>query len=129
MAAFSAQFHTLPEVDHLARIEILCEGRPCGVIEGLPGQQGSLRIYHAVADDRGVIDPSAARRALRLYGDYTTKARMTPGSHPNIDRLLRLVETGQNLRLLLSPCQPGNTAPEATATIAPSREIAGDASP
>lgn len=81
----------LPAED-LVRLELYGEDHEsAGVIENRPGQTLSLSIYHQVAAEFGGIGPAAARRALELYGEHVEAARAHPGTHPNIDRLFRII--------------------------------------
>ncbi len=99
--SFQETLSTLPPVDHLARLELRRDpaGPVVAVIENRPGQAGSLRVYHAVAGESGVLDAAAAERALALYGEYTEEARQRPGSHPNIDRLFEIIANGECLHI------------------------------
>jgi hypothetical protein len=45
----------------------------------------------------GAITPLAAQTGLELYAEHTDDARANPGKHPNIDRLLALIESGARL--------------------------------
>ena len=96
MANFAELLQGLPAVDHLDRIELLPHGdsKVAAVIENKPGQAGSLRVYHALAQRFGGIDAAAARDGLELYAEHTADARDNPGKHPNIDRLLNVIEFG-----------------------------------
>jgi hypothetical protein len=68
-------------------------------IENRPGSQGSLRIYQYLALKYGEINVAASVEGLALYAEHTEDARIYPGKHPNIDRLLD-VQT-RNLRLVV----------------------------
>lgn len=85
----------LPAVAHLLALHLLDEqGKLAAVIENVPGSQGSLTIYHHLAQTFGEITPEAARHGLQLYGEQVADARRHPGKHPNIDRLLALLPQG-----------------------------------
>ncbi|WP_423236267.1 DUF2322 family protein [Amphibiibacter pelophylacis] len=43
------------------------------------------------------ITPAAAQAGLALYAEHTEDARQNPGKHPNIDRLIALVERQETL--------------------------------
>ena len=45
------------------------------------------------------ISPEAAKKGLELYAEHTEDARANPGKHPNIDRLIGLIERGETLRV------------------------------
>ena len=42
---------------------------------------------------------SAATQGIELYAEHSEDARLNPGKHPNIDRLIGLVERGETLRV------------------------------
>jgi len=88
--AFADTLATLPTIDHLAALNLRDgAGQIVATIENKPGQAGSLRLYHALAQRHGgVITPAAAAEGLALYGEHTADAQARPGAHPNIDRLI-----------------------------------------
>ncbi len=94
---FAENLKKIPPIAHIDRLELL---RPDGsvesTIENKPGQAGSLAVYHYLAQKYGMLNADAAREGLELYAEHHDDARDNPGKHPNIDRLLRIVE--QNLR-------------------------------
>jgi hypothetical protein len=87
---FVDTLQTLPSVAHLASLRLRdAAGELVATIENKPGQAGSLKVYHALAQRHGgVITPAAAREGLGLYAEHTADAVVHPGKHPNIDRLL-----------------------------------------
>lgn len=96
--AFADNLQTLPTVEHLAAIELVnAQGDLVTRIENKPGQAGSLKLYAALANKHGSINPEAAAEGLALYAEHTEDARANPGKHPNIDRLWTLIETEQSL--------------------------------
>lgn len=102
MTTFAELLATLPAVDHLQAIELLPEGGGASVrIENKPGQTGSLRLYHALFQRFSVIDRVAAEEGLRLYAEHAADARAHPGKHPNIDRLLAIINGGESYRVTL----------------------------
>ena len=97
---FAAALKKLPGVSHLAAIELRdAEGNVAAVIENKPGSQGSVAVYNHLAQTYGAITPEAARKGLEIYAEHTLDARQNPGKHPNIDRLIRIAESGQTLRV------------------------------
>lgn len=97
--AFSDTLKQLPGISHLAAINLLDEaGGLVAVIENKPGQAGSLAVYNHLAQTFGAITPEAARKGLELYGEHTEDARLNPGKHANIDRLIGLAGEGKTLR-------------------------------
>lgn len=98
--AFSDNLKQLPGVSHLAAINLLDgEGAVVATIENKPGQAGSLAVYNHLAQLYGAMTPDAARKGLEMYAEHTEDAKLNPGKHPNIDRLVGLVERGETLRV------------------------------
>ncbi|MBL0207791.1 MAG: DUF2322 family protein [Propionivibrio sp.] len=100
MSQFAENLKKLPGVSHLAAINLLdAEGRVLVAIENKTGSQGSLAVYNHLAQTFGAITPEAARKGLELFAEHTEDARAHPGKHPNIDRLLELIENNVTLRI------------------------------
>jgi hypothetical protein len=98
--AFADNLKQLPGVSHLAALQLLDEaGQVLATIENKPGQAGSLAVYNHLAQLYGAIGPDAAKKGLELYGEHGEDARLNPGKHPNIDRLIGLMERGESLRV------------------------------
>ncbi|MBL8447196.1 MAG: DUF2322 family protein [Zoogloeaceae bacterium] len=98
--SFAQQIKQLPGVSHLAALQLLdADGQVVATIENKPGQAGSLAVYNHLAQLFGLIGPDAARKGLELYAEHSEDARLNPGKHPNIDRLLGLLERGEALRV------------------------------
>jgi hypothetical protein len=98
--AFADNLKQLPKVSHLAALNLLAaDGAVVATIENKPGQAGSLTVYNHLAQLYGAIGPEAARKGLELYAEHTDDARENPGKHPNIDRLIGLIERGETLRI------------------------------
>lgn len=99
MSQFAENLKKLPGISHLAAINLLdAEGNVLVAIENKPGSQGSLSVYNHLAQTYGAITPDAARKGLEIFAEHTEDARLHPGKHPNIDRLLALVEEKKTLR-------------------------------
>lgn len=98
--AFADTLKTLPAIGHLAALQLTdaTSGQVVATIENKPGQGGSLAVYNHLAQVYGAITPEAAEQGLQLYGEHTADARANPGKHPNVDRLLALVASGETLR-------------------------------
>lgn len=97
---FSENLKKLPGVSHLAAIRLLdADDNVVASIEHKPGQVGSLAVYNHLAQIHGAITPEAARQGLELYAEHTEDARANPGKHPNIDRLIGLIEERRSLRV------------------------------
>ena len=100
-SAFADNIKHLPGVSHLAALQLLEKDSDevVATVEHKPGQVGSLTVYNHLALTFGAITPQAATKGLELYAEHTADARANPGKHPNIDRLLNLIEEGRTLRV------------------------------
>ena len=93
MQKFSEVLQTLESADAVKRIELFFEdGKPAGSIENKPGSQGSVKVYHHLYKMYGAITLDAAVEGLSLYAEHTEDAENCPGKHPNVDRLLEILE-------------------------------------
>ena len=101
--SFAENLADMPQVDDLAGIEISSPDSPVEVIENKAGSQGSLRIYRHLMNMYEVINPPAAAEGLALYAEHTRDARLNPGKHPNIDRLLKIESGGLGYFVRLLP--------------------------
>ena len=100
--AFADNLKQLPAVSHLSALQLLdASGHVTATIENKPGQAGSLAVYAALASKHGSINVAAAQEGLDMYAEHTADSRANPGKHPNIDRLLHIIETGQGLSVQL----------------------------
>ena len=100
MSQFAANLKKLPGISHLAAINLLdADGNVLVAIQNKAGSQGSLAVYNHLAQTYGAITPDAARKGLELFAEHVEDARANPGKHPNIDRLLALVEEKGTLRI------------------------------
>lgn len=102
--AFTDNLKQLPPVSHLAGLQLIdASGAVVATLENKPGQAGSLAVYAALAADTGTIDANAAARGLDIYAEHTADARIHPGKHPNIDRLIKLIDSGGQWQVKLLP--------------------------
>lgn len=94
---FADRLKQLPSVSHLAALQLLdSQGQVLATLENKPGQAGSLAVYHALgALYGGSITPAAASLGMEWYAEHTADALAYPGKHPNIDRLLDVLASGQ----------------------------------
>jgi len=100
VSQFAANLKKLPGISHLAAINLLdAEGNVLASIENKAGSQGSLAVYNHLAQTFGAITPEAARKGLELFAEHADDARLSPGKHLNIDRLLALLEEKKTLRI------------------------------
>lgn len=94
--AFADNLQQLPPIDHLAELQLIdAQGNVAATIANEPGKAGSVRLYAALAAKHGRINIAAAQEGLELFAEHTESARQHPGSHPNIDRLLQVIASGQ----------------------------------
>lgn len=102
--AFADNLKDLPPTTNLAGLSLLDEqGTLVATIDNKPGSAGSVAVYAALALRYGAITVEAAHEGLNLYAEHTADARSHPGKHPNIDRLLQLVERGGRFEVKLLP--------------------------
>lgn len=98
MQKFSDVLQTLDDASHVQRIELYnADGSVAGVLENKPGSQGSVKVYHHLWRMYGNISLDAAVEGLSLYAEHTEDAENCPGKHPNVDRLLNILEDEQPL--------------------------------
>jgi hypothetical protein len=99
---FADNLKQLPAVTHLAALQLLnAAGDVVATLENKPGQSGALAVYAALAARHGSINVAAAQEGLDLFAEHTAHARAHPGSHPNIDRLLAIITSGQGYAVQL----------------------------
>ncbi len=100
--AFADNLKQLPSVAQLAELQLIdAAGAVAATIENKPGKAGSLAVYHALAVKHGSINVAAAEQGLELFAEHTADARANPGKHPNIDRLLEVIASGQGYSVKL----------------------------
>ena len=93
--AFKENLAVLPEVKG-SRLRLFDDqGCEAAVIENAPGTAGSFRVYAYLAGRHGAINVSAEQEGLSIYAEHTEDARLNPGKHPNIDRLLEILVAGK----------------------------------
>ena len=98
--AFADNLKTLPGISHLAALNLIdAADAVVATIENKPGQAGSLAVYNHLGQLHGAITPEAAAQGIEIYAEHSEDARFNPGKHPNIDRLIGLVERGETLRV------------------------------
>ena len=94
--AFADNLKQLPSIAHLVALELIDgAGAVVATIENQPGKAGSLAVYAALAAQHGAINGAAAEQGLEIFAEHTADARTNPGKHPNIDRLLEVIASGQ----------------------------------
>lgn len=98
--SFAENLKKLPGISHLAAIQLLdAEGKEVALVENKPGSAGSVAVYNHLAQTYGSITQEAARKGLEIYAEHTEDARLNPGKHPNIDRLLQIEAGAPALRV------------------------------
>lgn len=99
MQKFSDNLLSLDNADHVKRIELYLANQQVGVLENKPGTQGSIKVYHHLFKVYGEISTDAAVEGLALYAEHTEDAENHPGKHPNIDRLLNVLDRDEILTM------------------------------
>lgn len=80
---------TLPPTDGLTGLDIVDANG--AVVHHIPlDRPGALRVYNALAQRfGGAFSAEAAAQGLAWFAENVADAKAQPGSHPNIDLLLR----------------------------------------
>jgi hypothetical protein len=98
--SFADNLKQLPKISRLAAMDLLDgEGAVVASIENKAGQAGSLSVYNHLGQIYGAITVDAAKKGLDLYAEHTADARLHPGKHPNIDRLIAIEGGAESLRV------------------------------
>ena len=101
---FADNLKQLPSIDHIAELQLLdAQGQLAATIPNAPGKAGSVTIYNALYAKHGSINVAAAEEGLELFAEHTEDARLHPGNHPNIDRLLDVIAGGKSLKVAIVP--------------------------
>ncbi|SAK49155.1 hypothetical protein AWB76_01298 [Caballeronia temeraria] len=99
-SVFKDNLAQLPAIDGIERIDLVDgKGGVVASIENKPGKQGSLAVYNYLKQAFGALDANAAEHGLAVFAEHTADARNRPGAHPNVDRLLAIVDGGEALRI------------------------------
>lgn len=100
--SFKDNLQLLPSIDGLARIDLVdATGAVVACTENQAGKQGSLRVYQYLMQSFGVLDAKAATHGLDVFAEHTADAKNRPGAHPNIDRLIEIVDGASPLDIKL----------------------------
>lgn len=103
MKKFSDFLAEIETTDQIQKIELMNPaGEVIGLIENKPGSQGSVRVFNHLFKKWGSITKDAAKDGLKIYAEHTVDAEENPGKHPNIDRLLNVIETGEVLTVSIT---------------------------
>jgi hypothetical protein len=99
-SVFKDNLAQMPAIDGIERIDLVDgKGDLVASIENKPGKQGSLAVYHYLKQAFGTLDAKAAEHGLAVFAEHTADARNRPGAHPNVDRLLAVVDGGEARRI------------------------------
>ncbi len=97
---FKDNLQLLPSIEEVTHINIIDHaGKVVDRIENQPGKQGSLIVYQYLERSFGTLNPQAALHGLEVFAEHTEDAKNRPGAHPNIDRLLEILENGTALNI------------------------------
>ena len=99
MQRFKDILETLNSADHIKEIQLYHEDTLHGVIKSKPGSMGSLKVYFYLFETYGEINSDAAMEGIDLYAEHTDDAQDNPGKHPNIDRLLDVIDSYITLQI------------------------------
>lgn len=107
MTPFAEILKTLPAIDDIAGIALYRRDSdaPTEIIENKPGKAGSVAVYNALLQEFGTLNTEAARKGLELYAEHVADAETNPGKHPNIDRLVSIIEQQDEMRVEIIPKQ------------------------
>ena len=101
-SSFRDNLQLMPSFENLTRIDMINQsGTVVASIENQPGKQGSLAVYQYLEQSFGVINADAAAHGLEVFAEHTADAKNRPGAHPNIDRLLEIVDGSNPLSIRL----------------------------
>lgn len=94
---FADTLKTLPEFPGARIVLTDAAGAEVGMIANAPGSAGSFRVYAHLLKRYGAINAEAAAEGLAVFAEHTEDASRNPGRHPNIDRLIGILATGETL--------------------------------
>ena len=103
-ASFKDNLALLPAIDGIAHLDLIdAAGTVVATIPNEAGKQGSLKVYNYLQLCFGKLDAAASVHALEVFAEHTPDARARPGAHPNIDRLIDVIEKGTALQIRAVP--------------------------
>lgn len=93
----------MPDIEHLAGIDIQNQhGQTVHHIPAIAGKLGSLKLYHALAQQfSGSLNAAAAEQGLIWFAEHVADAKQHPNKHPNIDLLLAVQRENQSYQIKL----------------------------
>ena len=95
--AFADNLGALPEFSGDRLVLTDAAGAEVATIGNAPGSAGSFRVYAYLAQKYGAIDAEAAAEGLAIFAEHAQDAAQHPGRHPNVDRLIGLMVSGETL--------------------------------
>ena len=99
-ASFKGNLDLMPSVEGITRIDLAdASGAVVASIENAPGKAGSVRVYNYLNTVFGALTPEAAAHGLEVFAEHTADAKARRGAHPNIDRLLEVIEADSRLTI------------------------------
>ncbi len=99
--SFADALNALPQADGMRLHLRDAAGTAAASIENAPGTAGSFRVYAYLAAKYGGITPAAAAEGLAIFAEHADDARLNPGRHPNIDRLLSVQAADATLHVVI----------------------------
>lgn len=96
---FKENLQALPVTEGVQLVLLDGTGVGVAVVANGPGTAGSFQVYAYLAAKYGSLNTSAAQEGLEIYGEHTDDARLNPGKHPNIDRLLEVLASGKSFKV------------------------------
>ncbi len=94
---FADTLKTLPEFPGARIVLTDAAGAEVATIANAPGSAGSFRVYAYLLQQYGALNAEAAAEGLAVFAEHTEDASRNPGRHPNIDRLIGILATGETL--------------------------------
>ena len=90
--SFKENLDKMPDIAHLSGLDIIdSAGNVAHHIPAAEGKLGSLKLYHALAQEFGnMLNRYAAEQGLAWFAEIVDDAKAYPGKHPNIDLLLKV---------------------------------------
>jgi hypothetical protein len=103
MKKFSDVLLSLDSIDGVQHIDLYYkDGKLAGTIHNKSGSQGSVKVYYHLYKLHDGITLDAAKEGLSLFAEHTKNATDNPGKHPNIDRLLHVLDKEEPLDMKIA---------------------------
>ena len=100
MQKFKDTLEKFEDASHVKKIILSNKsGEIVGSINNIPGSLGSIKLYQHLYLNFGELSIDAALKGIELYSEHSKEAKNYPGKHPNIDRLLDIIENEKNLKI------------------------------